>query len=132
MMTRGRNQPLPSITKTQARELRRESTDAERRLWYHLRAGRLQGFKFRRQHPIPPYVLDFYCDSAKPAVELDGSQHDGDSDSARTDALEGRGLKVIRFRDNDVLRDTRSVLEQILDALQTRTLTAALSRGERE
>jgi len=86
---------------------------------------------FRRQHPVPPYVLDFYCDGAKLAVELDGSQHDPETDRARTSALERRGLKVIGFWDYEVLSNTRGVLEDILHSLKTRTLTPALSRGER-
>jgi very-short-patch-repair endonuclease len=67
-------------------------TDAERRLWYHLRARRLSGLKFRRQHPIPPNVADFYCEAAKLVVEVDGSQHDAGPDSARTKKLERMGL----------------------------------------
>ncbi|MGH8225337.1 MAG: endonuclease domain-containing protein [Gammaproteobacteria bacterium] len=130
-MVQGENTPLPTITKTEARQLRRNTTDAENRLWYYLRAGRLAGLKFRRQHPVPPYILDFYCDAAKLVVELDGSQHDARIDLTRTRTLERRGLKVIRFWDNDVLRDTRSVLEVILSVAQARTLTPALSRRER-
>ncbi|MGH8127727.1 MAG: endonuclease domain-containing protein [Gammaproteobacteria bacterium] len=97
----GRNTPLPSITKANARRLRKETTDAERRLWYCLRAGRLGGFKFRRQHPHPPYVLDFYCEAAKLVVELDGSQHNETVDAVRTNRLERAGMKVLRFWDND-------------------------------
>ncbi len=130
-MVQGKNTPLPTITKTEARQLRRKTTDAENQLWYYLRAGRLAGLKFRRQHPAPPYILDFYCDSAKLVVELDGAQHSAGADSARTNALERKGLKVIRFWDNDALLDTRSVLAVILDAAQARTLTPALSRWER-
>lgn len=98
-------------------------TDAERKLWYHLRGGRLGGFRFRRQHPIPPYVLDFYCYAAKLVVELDGGQHIEEADAARTRALEARGLRVIRFWNNDVLSNTEAVLEAILSALQARPLT---------
>jgi len=67
-------------------------TDAEQKLWCRLRGGRLNGLKFRRQHPVPPYIVDFYCMEAKLVVELDGSQHDADVDAARTAALEGGGL----------------------------------------
>ncbi|HET7569743.1 MAG TPA: endonuclease domain-containing protein [Gammaproteobacteria bacterium] len=127
------NPPLPTRSRARARGLRQQSTDAEIRLWYHLRAGRLNGYKFRRQHPVPPYVVDFYCDSAKLVVELDGSQHDGDSDAVRTRHLEQQGLKVIRFWDNEVLAQTEIVMEAILNVAQGRTLTPSPSpegRGE--
>lgn len=76
------------------------STEAERELWYHLRAGRLQGMKFRRQHPLPPYVVDFYCEAAQLIVELDGSQHSEAVDAKRTHALEQKGMRLLRFWDN--------------------------------
>src|SRR5436190_1966667 len=66
---------LPADVLRFARALRNGQTDAETRLWTILRSRRLSGWKFRRQHPIPPYVLDFYCDEARLAIELDGSQH---------------------------------------------------------
>lgn len=119
------NPPLPSRTRERARDLRKASTDAERELWYHLRV------KFRRQHPIPPYVVDFYCDAAKLVVELDGSQHNEESDARRTDFLEAKGLRVLRFWDNDALTDTETVLAAILNAVENRTLTPApLPEGE--
>ena len=65
--------PLPSRTRDHARDLRQATTDAEQRLWFYLRGGRLNGLKFRRQHPIPPYIVDFYCGAKKLVVELDGS-----------------------------------------------------------
>ncbi|MBW3550243.1 MAG: DUF559 domain-containing protein, partial [Proteobacteria bacterium] len=80
--------PLPSRSLATARRLRGTSTDAERKLWHHLRAGQLDGLKFRRQHPIPPYVADFFCESLKLVVELDGSQHTKESDRSRTLLLE--------------------------------------------
>ena len=125
------NPPLPSRSREQARSLRRASTDAERELWFHLRAGRLCGFKFRQQHPIPPYFVDFYCDAAKLVVELDGSQHTAESDARRTDCLEAKGLHVLRFWDNDVLNDTEAVLATILSVAEDRTLTPTpLPEGE--
>jgi very-short-patch-repair endonuclease len=98
-------------------------TDAEQALWFRLRGGRLDGWKFRRQHPVPPYIVDFYCMEAKLIVELDGSQHDADVDSARTAALERQGLKVLRFWDNQVLADIDAVLSEILEVARDRTLT---------
>ena len=114
-----------------AARLRQSGTNAERVLWFHLRDGRLQGYKFRRQHPLPPYVADFYCERLKLIVELDGSQHAASTDATRTSTLQRQGLAVLRFWDNEVLRDTPSVLRAILDAAQARTLTPApLPPGE--
>ncbi|HET9819249.1 MAG TPA: endonuclease domain-containing protein [Rhodanobacteraceae bacterium] len=115
--------PLPTRTRKSARDLRHESTDAERALWYRLRAGRLNGLKFRRQHPIPPYIADFYCQEAELIVELDGSQHNPHADAARTTALERQGFKILRFWDNEVLQEMDSVLEAIGSTARTRTLT---------
>ncbi len=74
------------------RALRKDSPDAEKLLWFHLRAKRFAGFKFRRQHPCDPYILDFYCPRRRLAVELDGGQHFEDAalryDERRTRALE--------------------------------------------
>jgi len=123
--------PLPSQSCELARDLRQRSTDAETKLWYHLRAGRLKGLKFRRQHPVPPYVLDFYCATAKLAIELDGSQHTIDSDASRTAALANQGITILRFWDNDVLTQTDAVLDAILTAVGGRTLTTTpLPEGE--
>ena len=125
------NPPLPTRTREHAKLLRRSGTDAEQALWYRLRAGRLEGLKFRRQHPVPPYVADFYCETCKLVVELDGSQHDELTDRERTRFLEARGLKVLRFWDNDVLQQTDAVLEVILGAAHDRTLTPTpLPEGE--
>ena len=117
------NPPLPTRTRGAAKTLRRKMTDAEQRLWYRLRGGRLDGLKFRRQHPVPPYVVDFYCTEAKLVVELDGSQHDADVDAARTAALERQDLQVLRFWDNQVLTDIDAVLGEILLVVRERTLT---------
>ena len=123
--------PLPTQTRERARSLRREGTDAEHKLWYQLRAGRLKGMKFRRQHPVPPFVVDFYCEAARLVVELDGSQHNEDADAPRTRYLESLGLKVLRYWDNEVLQQTEAVLESILSASENRTLTPTpLPAGE--
>ncbi len=113
------------------RELRQASTDAEQELWFHLRSRRLNGLKFRRQHPVPPYTVDFFCDRARLVVELDGSQHDETVDAARTRCLEAQGLRVLRFWNDDVLKNTEAVLEAILNAIGDRPLTPTpLPMGE--
>ena len=115
--------PLPTRTRQHARELRQSGTDAECKLWYRLRAGRLNGLKFRRQHPIPPYIVDFYCDARKLVVELDGSQHNDEVDRERSRFLETQGLKILRYWDNEVLQQMDAVLEAIVDIAESRTLT---------
>jgi very-short-patch-repair endonuclease len=96
-----------------ARDLRGKMTDVEKELWYHLRAGRMHGAKFRRQHPIPPYVVDFYCDAFKLVVELDGSQHGEEVDRVRSRFLGKQGLMVLRFSNDEVLENRTAVLEAI-------------------
>jgi very-short-patch-repair endonuclease len=101
-----------------ARHLRRNMTPAEKKLWEALKAKQLGGLKFRVQHPVGPFILDFYCPARKLVVELDGSAHEeqADYDEARTQQLEDYGYRVIRFRNDEVLTDLPSVLEQILQA----------------
>ncbi|MGI8561589.1 MAG: endonuclease domain-containing protein [Luteimonas sp.] len=88
-------------------------TDAERKLWQRLRGGQLDGLKFRRQHPIPPYIADFCCIEKRLIVELDGSQHSLAVDAARTRHLEKQGWRILRFWDNDALLQTEVVLDAI-------------------
>ena len=101
-----------------ARKLRNTMTDAERRLWSHLRASQLDGAKFTRQLPIGDFVVDFACRSARLAIELDGGQHaDNLADDARTKIIEAHGYRVIRFWNNDVLQNTDGVLTAIREEL---------------
>src|ERR1700687_3976342 len=106
------------------RTLRGESTDAERALWNRLRARQLGGYKFRRQHEFGGFILDFFCVSAKLAIEVDGGQHFSREESARdsesTAFLEANGIRVLRFTNVEVLREIGSVGEAILLALQQR------------
>lgn len=97
-----------------ARALRRNSTDAERRIWRHLRDRRLSGLKFRRQATVGCYVVDFLCAEKRLVVELDGGQHTAEGDAARTARLEELGYRVIRFWNNDALGNADAVLEAIL------------------
>ena len=103
----------------QAKQLRTNMTDAERRLWYRLRAHRFDGYKFKRQVPIGPYIVDFACVGRKLVIEVDGGQHaDNQSDEVRDRYLGSEGFRVLRFWNNDVLRNTSGVLETILSALE--------------
>jgi very-short-patch-repair endonuclease len=104
-----------------ARQLRQYSTDAERRMWSALRDRRLLKYKFRRQHPIGHYIVDFASTEPRVVIELDGGQHaDNIADARRAARLESQGWKVIRFWDNDVLGNTNGVVETILRVLQVR------------
>ncbi len=102
-----------------ARGLRRAMTDAEQLLWRHLRNRQLSGFKFRRQHEIGHYIVDFACAETLLIVELDGGQHADQVvyDERRTLQLQAMGYRVLRFWNNDVLLDIESVLTVILDVL---------------
>jgi very-short-patch-repair endonuclease len=107
-----------STLRQRARDLRKNSTDAERHLWYHLRASRF-GFKFKRQVPIGTYIVDFVCLEKRLIIELDGGQHIDNQiyDTKRTDWLMTQGFKVLRFWNNDVFQQMPSVLEIITSAL---------------
>ena len=111
----------PNVTtlRERARQLRREQTNAEKKLWACLRSRQLGDFKFRRQFVIGPFIADFCCFEQRLLVELDGGQH-GDqiaADRRRSDFLLARGYHVLRFWDNEVMKNIRGVLQQIADAL---------------
>ncbi len=99
-------------------------TPPEARLWSCLRGSRFRNLKFRRQHPIGPYILDFYCAAARLAVEVDGAVHDspeqGRHDQRRTAWLASRGVKVIRLRAEDVRTELDGVLNFIGEAIRAR------------
>jgi very-short-patch-repair endonuclease len=102
-----------------ARQLRRSMTDAERRLWFAMRDRRLAGYKFRRQHPIEGYVVDFACTKYQLIVEADGGQHaESRNDEWRTQKLEALGWRVLRFWNNDILTNTEGVILTILRELE--------------
>jgi very-short-patch-repair endonuclease len=102
-----------------ARALRRNQTDTEQRLWYHLRAHRLQGYKFKRQKPLGAYILDFVCIEHRLVIELDGGQHSAHAtyDRRRDDWLCAQGLTVLRFWNNQVMQEMPAVLERIAEVL---------------
>lgn len=93
-----------------AKRLRREMTEAERKLWYALRDRRFAGWKFRRQETIDPYIVDFVCCSARLIIEVDGGQHSPNVDAERTRDLERQGYRLIRFWNNEVMDNLEGVL----------------------
>jgi len=110
-----------------AKALRQNMTDAERLLWRHLRAHRLDGEKFRRQQPLGPYIVDFVHFGARLIVEADGGQHGGAADEVRDAWLRRQGFRVLRFWNNEILQQTDAVLTSIWAATGsalTRTVTA--------
>ncbi|NBB76739.1 MAG: DUF559 domain-containing protein, partial [Bacteroidetes bacterium] len=113
---------LPDELIKNARYLRKNQTDAEEYLWQLLRNRQFYGYKFRRQHPIKPgFILDFYCAKEKLAVELDGSIHDNKeqklSDEERTQILNEKDIQVIRFKNEEVLNDSKQILQSLAGAL---------------
>ena len=106
------------------RYIRKNATDCERILWRHLRNRRFADYKFRRQHPIDPYILDFYCPAAKLAIELDGGGHNYPvgqiRDRTRSEFLTTQAIIVLRFWNHQVRQELDSVLRAIWFALQER------------
>ncbi len=111
-----------------ARDLRRNMTDAERRLWGALRAQRFEGWKFRRQEPLGDYIADFICHDARLVIEIDGGQHAESHRDVRRDAwFAEQGYCVLRFWNNEVLGQQEAVLERIYDTLATLSPTLSPS-----
>ncbi len=110
-----RRHPTSPTTIQRARQLRREMTFAEVLLWNRLRAGQLDEMRFRRQHPVGPYIADFYCAKAKLVIEIDGMSHEDRAayDDDRTRFLAAAGLRVVRFTDDEVLQDLNRVVQAI-------------------
>jgi very-short-patch-repair endonuclease len=115
-----------------ARMLRRKQTEAERRLWRHLRNRRLGSHKFRRQYSVGPYIVDFVCLEQRLVVEIDGGQHmqQQKRDERRTEFLESHGYSVLRFWNHEVTGNFEAVLEQILRTLTAPSSPALLPEGE--
>jgi very-short-patch-repair endonuclease len=110
--------------------MRHEPTDAEHRLWTILRAGRLAGHKFRRQHPIGSFIVDFVCLRGKLVVEADGGHHATTADMRRDALLAARGFRVLRVWNNDIFNNEESVMESIVRMLDNPS-PQPLSPGER-
>jgi very-short-patch-repair endonuclease len=128
---------VSSRPRSNARALRKNSTDAERILWSELRDHRLNGASFRRQVPIKNFIADFVCHAAKLVVELDGGQHFSDdaerADASRSAIIEAQGFQVLRFSNHDVMTNRAGVLETIAAALAEKAPTLTLPRKrERE
>jgi len=111
----------PPLATSRARSMRREMTDAERKLWFLLRDRRLDGAKFRRQAPVGPYIADFVCLRRKVIVEADGGHHmDNPRDAARDAWLDGEGYVVVRYSNIDILKNPEGVLTDLLSRLSAR------------
>jgi very-short-patch-repair endonuclease len=109
------HQPVQPEKRRFARTLRRELTEAEGKLWQELRGRRLDGIKFRRQVPVGRFIADFLCADAMLIIEIDGSQHaDSSYDRERAAELKTRGFRVLRFWNDDVLREMNSVCDTII------------------
>ena len=114
-----------------AKRMRREPTDAERKLWSILRAKRLAGWKFKRQEQIDHFIVDFVCFRARLIIEADGSQHaENVTDEARTSYLETQGFRVLRFWNIDILTNPDGVATAVLAALETPLPNPSPARGE--
>lgn len=101
-----------------SRYLRNSMTDSERHLWHHLRQKQMHGHRFRRQHPIGPYVVDFACLEQHLIVEVDGGQYaDSVADTRRTEYLSVAGFRVQRFWNNDVINNIEGVIAVIQESL---------------
>ena len=108
---------LPETTLNNARDLRLYQTNAEKLLWSHLRNRQFLNLKFRRQHPIAPYIVDFFCEECSLIVELDGGQHTPEADQKRSELLINRGYKILRFWNQDVIVNIEGILQTIEQAL---------------
>jgi very-short-patch-repair endonuclease len=111
----------PVLARDRAQSLRRSSTPIEHKLWMRLRNRQLHGFKFRRQHPIGKYIVDFFCLEARLVIELDGGWHAEDAkqsmDEYRTAYLHSQGYTVLRIWNNEVTENLRGVLQRIAEPL---------------
>ena len=117
------HQPVAPATRDFARRMRHESTEAEDRLWQELRGRRLDQIKFRRQMPVGRFIADFVCAEARLIVEIDGSQHaDSHRDRERDAELKARGFRVLRFWNDDVLKDLNAVCDTIIAYVRDESL----------
>lgn len=122
MKAKTARQQWPTTAQIQelAKQLRREQTPAEARLWQQLRGQRLNGLGFRRQHPVGRFILDFYCPAARLVIEVDGDTHAEQEayDADRTKWLQEQGYQVIRFSNREIYEQMGAVLEEIAAAAE--------------
>ena len=126
---RGRMKKQPSDTpREQAKTLRREMTEAEKKIWCGLRLRQTGGYRFRRQVPLSPFIADFVCHEAKLIIEIDGGQHDrlSEQEMHRTRFLESQGYRLLRFWNNEVLENPDSVQTVFAQSLHRVTPTQTL------
>jgi very-short-patch-repair endonuclease len=118
---------IPDKLLYRGRQLRRESTFPERKVWQHIRAEQLCGLEFRRQHAIGPFTVDFYCHEHRLVIELDGNSHIDRAkyDCGREEYLANERLTIVRFQNDDVLSDIESVLKAIMEACRIDPLSGA-------
>lgn len=117
------HQSVPAAKRNFARSLRRDMTEAEDKLWHELRSRRLDRIKFRRQVPIGCYIADFACLEAKLIVEIDGSQHaDSVRDHERDAELRSRGFRILRFWNDEALRELDAVCDTIIAYVRDESL----------
>jgi very-short-patch-repair endonuclease len=109
------------MDRSRVQELRKNPTEAERKLWQHLRLRQIGGCKFRRQQPLGSYIVDFVCLEKRIVIEVDGGQHQAQTqilyDEKRTEWIEQQGFRVLRFWDNEVMQSIEAVKEAIWQAL---------------
>jgi very-short-patch-repair endonuclease len=125
--------PVPPTNRSRARKMRKAMSDAELKLWNELRAHRLMDLAFRQQMPIAGYIVDFACPAKKLVVEIDGSQHadaaQSEADTTRARKLEALGWTVLRFWNDDVLRDIDNVCRHIVISADPAHATAPTPSG---
>jgi len=131
-VTERRHKPSTGV----ARKLRRNETEAEKKLWRALRARQFLGLKFRRQSPVAGFIADFLCEEMRIIIEADGGQHaDSPTDADRTARLQAAGYHVIRYWNNEIMSNLEGVLEDLRGRFaaisEGRTPHPTLSQGER-
>jgi very-short-patch-repair endonuclease len=122
------------LIRTRARALRKNPTEVEKLLWYRLRMWQIDGYKFRRQQPIGNYIADFVCFEKRLIVELDGGQHAVQSgyDAERDGWLRAEGFTVLRFWNNDLLKNLNGVTEKIFETLKSSPFLSPSPQGGRK
>jgi very-short-patch-repair endonuclease len=130
--------PYNEKLKQPSRQLRVNMTDAERYLWTKIRMKQLKGYQFYRQKPIGDYIVDFFCPRAKLVIEVDGSRHYSDEtteyDRIRGEYLTSLGLRVLRFTNNEVMKNIKGVIESIIEEIPPGEipLSPPFSKGENQ